>query len=86
MKKPVRKAKIDGLPRTASAAKRRGHKKVDVDFDKLTENQKSKWATLAATTGISHGDFGRVGPAPGGGRVVCYYDKNTRNYDICYEV
>jgi len=85
-KKTMAKVKrIDGLPRTASAARGRGHKKVDVNFDEMSDREKSKWTTIASR-GVAHGDIGRVGPASGGGKIVCYYDENTGNYDICHVV
>jgi hypothetical protein len=84
-KKAVTADEIDGIPRTADEAKRRRHKKVKVDFDGLNAREKKKWTTIASAD-AAHGDIGRIGPNPGGGQIVCYYDANTGNYDICHIV
>ena len=74
--------KIDG-PKTAKAAARAGHKKVEAKFEELSAS-----ATRAMTGERLNlvGTF-REGPSlTPGMKKRCYFDPNTRNFDICYDV
>ena len=62
------------LPKTAQAAERAGHEAVDFKFSDATAAEKKNSVLV------------RTGPAPGGGTIVCYYDPDTDNYDICHIV
>ena len=73
-------AKIEGLPRTANAASKAGHKPVAVRHNELA-------TSFALTPTKRHGILASISPDPGGnGTIVCYYNSNTGNNDLCYLV
>jgi hypothetical protein len=78
--------KINGVPRTAAAARR--HKsRVEVNFDALSDKDKKKWITIAKTPKTAHGDIGRIGPsARPGYHTICYFDQKTQDYTDCHDV
>jgi hypothetical protein len=76
------------LPKTAEAAAKAGHKKIRVNFRKLSDSDKKKWVVRKAATGARVDLAGtyRDGPSPTGGIIRCYYDPQTGNYDICHKL
>ena len=62
------------LPKTAQAAARAGHETSDFKFSDASTAEKKNSVLV------------RTAPAPGGGTIVCYYDPETDNYDICHIV
>ena len=63
---------VQGIPRTAKAAKKRGYKKVIVNHAKLSSEEKKKWAMYKPASAT-------------GSHTVCYYDPNTKEWDDCHE-
>jgi hypothetical protein len=76
------------LPKTAEAAAKAGHKRVKVNFRKLSDSDRKKWVVTKAATGerLNLAGTYRDGPSPDGGIIRCYYDPNTLNYDICHKI
>jgi hypothetical protein len=82
--KPLR---VEGVPRTAAQAKKRGYKKVEVNPHHLSRAKQKHW-TFVDSTGVKHGALGALGPgtSTGAAQTICYYDKNTGMYDDCHEI
>jgi hypothetical protein len=97
--KAKQKAKHDGIPRTAAAARKHGFDRVDVHFSKMDAKEKRNWTTISSVQ-AKPGALARVRP-PTAARpprrviptadpntyIVCYYNSTTRNYDLnCHQV
>ena len=87
--KRVQTRKKVSLPKTAEAAARAGHKRVRVNFAKLSDSDKKEWVHRIASTGkrINLAGTYREGPsADGKGIIRCYYDAETDDFDICHRI
>lgn len=64
---------VQGIPRTAKEAKKRGYKKVaKVMHANLSSKEKEDWVLL------------KLGSTPRP-HMICHYDPETGEYDDCYE-
>src|SRR6059036_1061838 len=93
------RAKHDGIPRTAAAARKHGFKRVKVDFSKMDAREKRHWIPVSSVN-ARPGTLAVV-RRPTAARpprrfimtdnpnvyIVCYYNSTTGNYDLnCHEV
>ncbi len=74
-------ARIKGIPRRVSGAKRIGQRVNVEDIDD------AKVLFTLASYGAKHGDIGKVLPGSSAKtQIVCYFDEGTGGYTDCHEV
>jgi hypothetical protein len=86
--------KHTGIPRTAAEAKKRGYKKIPVDFKTMDAAEKANWVPVGTSKAGALALIrppspapSRYFPGPGGTFICCYYDPTSGQYNLnCHQV